>query len=77
MIEKNFWCFILLALYGGFIGLQEFYLKRYVAGAFALIFSWTCIPAIVAFVEALYWLFTGPEEFKKKYCKNDKMIFFD
>lgn len=62
---KKFWNFILLALVGGFIGLQEFYMKRWVLGVLAVLFCWTCIPAIVAWVEAIVWLFRGEEEFER------------
>lgn len=65
--SKDFWCYIILALIGGFIGLQEFYVRKYVAGIFAVLFCWTCIPAIVAFVEAIYWLFLGKNEFNKEF----------
>lgn len=65
--KKNFWCFILLALLCGVIGLQEFYTNKTILGILAVIFSWTCIPAIVAFVEVIVWLFRGPEEFDFKY----------
>lgn len=62
MENRFYWNFIILALFGGFFGLQEFYMKRYVLGILSVLFCWTCIPAIVAFIEAMIWLFKGENE---------------
>ena len=64
---KSFWNFIVLALIGGFIGLQEFYRDRSDLGVVAVLFCWTGIPALVAFIEAAVWLFRGEEEFNMCY----------
>ena len=66
----NFWCFIILALVGGFFGLQEFYRGNVGLGILAVLFCWTCIPAIVAAIEALVWLFKGPEIFDMIYNRG-------
>ena len=66
----NFWCFIILALVGGFFGLQEFYRGNVGLGILAVLFCWTCIPAIVAAIEALVWLFRGPEIFDMTYNRG-------
>jgi len=63
----NFWCFIVLCFVGGFIGLQEFYRKKVGLGVLAVLFFWTGIPSIVAFIEGLVWLFKGENEFYTKY----------
>ena len=34
---------------------------------FAVLFFWTGIPAIVAFIEAVVWLFRGEDEFNKEF----------
>ena len=65
----NFWCFIVLCLIGGFIVLQEFYRKKIVLGILAVLFFWTGIPSIVAFIEAVVWLFRGEYEFNKEFGK--------
>ena len=65
--KLNFWCFILLAFGFGFFGLQEFYRRETGLGVLAVLFCWTFIPAIVATIEGLIWLFKGPEEFNLKY----------
>ena len=64
---KSFWNFIVLALIGGFIGLQEFYRDRSPLGVLAILFCWTGIPALVAFIEAIVWLFRGEEVFNMCY----------
>jgi len=70
-LRINFWCFIVLCFVGGFIGLQEFYRKKVGLGILAVLFFWTGIPSIVAFIEGLVWLFKGEGEFLRKYCKID------
>lgn len=67
--RQRFWNFIVLAIIGGFFGLQEFYMERWVLGVLAVLFCWTCIPAVVAFVETIVWLFRGEDEF---YCQLNK-----
>lgn len=69
---KKFWNFILLAFIGGGIGLQDFYMKRWVLGILDVLFCWTFIPAIVAWVEAIVWLFRGEDEFDAIYNKQLK-----
>ncbi len=65
--KYNFWCFIILCIMGGFMGLQEFYRGKIGLGVFAVLFFWTGIPAIVAFIEAVVWLFRGEDEFNKEF----------
>ena len=66
---KKYWNFIAIAVLGGVFGLQEFYMERWVLGVLAVLFWWTCIPAVVAFVEAIVWLFRGEGEFFRKFAK--------
>ena len=65
--KYNFWCFIVLCLIGGFIGLQEFYRGKICLGVFAVLFFWTDIPEIVEFIEEVVWLFRGEDEFNKEF----------
>ena len=65
--KYNFWCFIILCIMGGFMGLQEFYRGKIGLGVFAVLFFWTGIPAIVSFIEAVVWLFRGEDEFNKEF----------
>ena len=66
--KLNFWCFIVLCLIAGFIGLQEFYRGKVALGILAVLFFWTGIPCLVALIEAIVWLFRGDNEFYIKYC---------
>ena len=65
--KYNFWCFIILCIMGGFMGLQEFYCGKIGLGVFAVLFLWTGIRAMVGFIEAVVWLFRGEDEFNKEF----------
>ena len=67
MSKKSYWAFIVLCLIGGFIGLQEFYREKYLLGILAVLFCWTGIPYLVAYIEALVWLFKDENEWNLKY----------
>ena len=58
---------IVLALLVGSIGVHKFYLGRIGMGILYLVFCWTFIPAIVAFVEAIIYVTMTDEAFTKKY----------
>ena len=57
----------LLALFLGGIGIHKFYLGQGGLGVVYLLFCWTFIPAIVAFIEALVLLGMSEREFATKY----------
>ena len=57
----------LLALFLGGIGVHHFYLGRPIMGVLYLLFCWTFIPSIAAFVEALVLLCTSDEAFHRQY----------
>jgi TM2 domain-containing membrane protein YozV len=67
---KKFWNYIVLAVLGGAFGLQEFYVGRKGLGITAALFCWTCIPALVAFIEAVVWLFKGEEAFNERFSNE-------
>jgi TM2 domain-containing membrane protein YozV/RNA polymerase subunit RPABC4/transcription elongation factor Spt4 len=54
-----------LALFLGGLGIHRFYLNQPVWGFVYLIFCWTFIPAGIAFIEALIFLFESDEKFAK------------
>jgi hypothetical protein len=58
---------VLLALLLGGFGAHKFYLGRVGWGVLYLIFFWTFIPAIVAFVEGIIYACMGEESFHQKY----------
>ena len=56
-----------LAFFLGGFGAHKFYLGKPGLGFLYLIFFWTMIPAIVAFIEFIIYLVTSDEDFKRKY----------
>ena len=65
--EKNRIVAIFLAFFLGGLGIHKFYLGRIGWGIVYLIFFWTFIPTIVAFVEFIIYICMSDEEFAKKY----------
>lgn len=57
----------LFALFLGGIGVHKFYLGEVGMGIVYLLFFWTFIPAIVAFVEFVLLLTMSDEKFNQKY----------
>ncbi|MCW3836491.1 TM2 domain-containing protein [Sphingomonas canadensis] len=58
---------IVLALLVGGLGIHKFYLGRIGWGIVYLLLCWTFIPAFVAFIEALTYVFMSDEAFHAKY----------
>lgn len=54
-------------LLGGF-GAHKFYLRKWVQGILYLVFFWTFIPAIIAFIEGIIYLTMSDAEFQRKYA---------
>lgn len=65
--EHNKTTAALLGIFLGGIGAHKFYLGRSLQGVFYLIFCWTLIPAIIGFVEGLYYLSYTMDEFTAEY----------
>ncbi|MBU3916237.1 NINE protein [bacterium] len=57
----------LLALFLGGIGVHKFYLGQVGKGFLYLIFCWTFIPVIIAFIEFIVLLVMSNEDFNRKY----------
>ena len=57
----------LLAIFLGGIGAHKFYLGKWFQGLIYLAFCWTGIPAIVAFLEGIYYFFMNDDDFQEKY----------
>lgn len=57
----------LLALFVGGVGVHKFYLGQTGAGIVYLLFFWTFIPALVAFIEALVLFGMSDREFATKF----------
>lgn len=58
---------ILLALFLGGLGVHKFYLGRPGWGLIYLLFCWTFIPAVVAFIEGIYYILISDTNFHLKY----------
>jgi len=61
---------LLLTFFLGGFGAHKFYLKKYWQGVFYLLFSWTAIPAIIAFIEFIIYAFTSSERLQEKYTSS-------
>ena len=57
----------LLAFFIGWLGIHRFYLGRTVSGFLYLIFFWTCIPALLAFIETIRLLIMSDADFARRY----------
>lgn len=57
----------LLAFFLGGFGVHKFYLGKIGQGFLYLIFCWTFIPSIIAFVEFIIYLCSTDEDFARKY----------
>jgi TM2 domain-containing membrane protein YozV len=67
LTTKNKSTAALLALFFGGIGVHKFYLGQSGAGIVYLLFCWTLIPALIAFIEALVLFGMGEREFATKF----------
>ena len=56
-MKKNKWIYIILALLFGGFGIHKLYEGMPFGFILYIVFSWTFIPAIVAFFEAIHALF--------------------
>jgi TM2 domain-containing membrane protein YozV len=64
---KNRVAAALLAFFLGYLGVHKFYLGKIGQGFLYLIFCWTGIPAIIAFIEGILYLVASDSEFNSKY----------
>jgi TM2 domain-containing membrane protein YozV len=63
----------LLALFLGGIGIHKFYLGKWVQGTFYLLFFWTMIPSIIAFIEFVRYICMSDAEFNTVYNKHNNV----
>jgi len=71
--SKNKWIAAILAWFLGGLGIHKFYLGQTNKGILMLLFFWTFIPAIIAFVEAILLLCMSEETFAKKFGDVPKL----
>lgn len=60
LVNKIAYC--LLAFFVGGLGIHKFYARKYVKGVLYLVFCWTFIPAIIAFIEFIIALTKSTDE---------------
>ena len=60
----------LLAFFLGGFGAHKFYVGKYGQGIFYILFCWTGIPGLIAFVEFIIYLCTPPEQIAQKYTSK-------
>lgn len=65
---KNKMVAAVLALLLGGIGVHRFYMGKIGSGILYLIFFWTSIPSIIAFIEFIIYLTCSDKEFNERYC---------
>lgn len=65
--SKNRIVAAILAFFVGGFGIHKFYLGQIGWGIVYLLFCWTFIPALVAFIEFIIYLCTSDEDFARKY----------
>lgn len=58
-----------LAIFLGGLGIHKFYMGEIGWGVVYLLFCWTGVPAIVALVEGIIYLFSDDTAFNSKYCE--------
>lgn len=64
---KNKTVAALLAFFIGGLGIHKFYLGKPIWGIVYILFCWTYIPTIVAFIEFILLLLQSEEDFNAKY----------
>ena len=65
--SKNKLLATILALFLGGFGIHKFYLGKPFWGILYLLFFWTGIPGLVAFIEAICYICTSDDNWNKKY----------
>lgn len=69
-IEKSKGVALLLCFFLGPFGIHQFYLGNTVQGVFYLLFSWTCIPALISIIDFIILLCMSESYFHQKYDKD-------
>ncbi len=64
---KNKYVAAALAWFVGWLGIHRFYLGETTRGIFYLLFFWTFIPAIIAFIDTIMFLVMDDEKFDRLY----------
>ncbi len=65
--QRSKMAMLLLSLFFGSLGIQNFYIGRYVRGIFCVLFCWTGIPTIAGIIEALIISMEDSSSFEFRY----------
>ena len=65
---------LLLTFFMGAIGAHKFYLGKHWQGVLYIVFCWTYIPALIALVEFVIYLFTSSARLNEKYSAEGSAI---
>ncbi|QDY43486.1 TM2 domain-containing protein [Candidatus Pantoea soli] len=65
--KKSRMAAVLFAFFLGGLGAHKFYLGKVGQGILYILFCWTFIPSIVAFIEFILYLCSSDEDFARKY----------
>ncbi|WP_353147972.1 TM2 domain-containing protein [Chryseobacterium sp.] len=57
----------ILAFFLGGLGIHRFYLGQTTMGILYLVFCWTFIPALIAFIDFFIFIFMSEDRFNYKY----------
>src|SRR4051812_39675913 len=63
----------ILAFFLGAIGVHRFYLGQILYGFLYLLFCWTFIPAVIAFIDFILFLVMSQETFNAKYNRGQNV----
>ncbi len=66
----------ILALFLGGLGVHRFYLNQIGLGFLYLLFCWTFIPSIIAFIDFIIFLTMGEGSFNNKYNNGTSPIVY-
>jgi TM2 domain-containing membrane protein YozV/type II secretory pathway pseudopilin PulG len=67
---------LLLTFFLGGLGAHRFYLGNYILGTIYLLFFWTAIPGLIAFVEFLVFLLTSSDSIEDNYTAHGSAVAF-
>ena len=69
-VEKSKGIALLLCFFLGGFGVHQFYIGNTTQGVFYLLFSWTCIPALISIVDFFILLCMSESYFHQKYDRG-------
>lgn len=68
--KKSYITAVLLTFFLGGFGAHKFYMNQSGKGILYLLFFWTLIPSLLAFIEFVVWLSMGQQKWEEKYLTN-------